>query len=392
MKTRKKRKALVLVYFGRTVLVIFTVLISLVILLYSVMFVLAKGPSPSAKELFVRSVMETSAAKFLANIYFTDEEIDAIMNSGIGDIGDDITDPSLIKLPDQDKTNDPDGDDTVDVGKDNDDPDGETPVNTSDVGAETEIGADTSELIPDETSGDEKKDDGIELVEVIGSTYKGTMMIVKDPSRVSVGTLPTYGEGYSGKTLRTFIKESGAVAGINAGGFWDEGGAGTGSVPDGIVIRDGEIIWGEAETFYKCVIGFDSNHILIVGNMTGAEALSSGITDGISFAGGPVLVSNGVAANSKKKLGGGLNPRTAIGQRSDGAILLLVINGRQADSLGATYNDLVNEMVKFGAVNAANLDGGSSTLMVYNGETLNQSAYFFGERKLPDVFLVGAEK
>ena len=372
MKTKKKKSDLVLIYFGRTVLIVFTVLLAIVILLYSVMFVLAKGPSPTVRELFVGSVMETSAAKFLARIYFSEEEIDDILKKE--EDGERVkTDPSLIQIP---KDTEP-AEDVTDTPDDPENPETEP------------VTEDTEKADPKETESatEPQKDDGIEIVKVQGATYNGILMIVKDPKRVTVGTLPVYGEGYSGKSLRNFIKDAGAVGGINAGGFWDEGGKGTGSIPDGVVIRDGEIIWGDAGTMYKCVIGFDKNHVLHVGDMTGGEALAEGIVDGLSFAGGPVLVTNGEA---KRRLGGGLNPRTAIGQRADGAILLLVINGRQADSLGATYNDLVTEMVKYGAVNAANLDGGSSTLMVYNGEALNQSAYFFGERKLPNVFLVGA--
>lgn len=381
MKKQKQNTAYK--YVGRTALVVVTVLVAVLILAYCVMFVLAKGPSPTASNLFVRSVMETSAAKFLARIYFSEAEIEDILYSD-DEENEDITDPSLIQIPgdteDAENTEDPNSGDTA-TGSDDPFDDSSNSIDTD--SQDTSISSD-SETKPDEP------DDGIEIIKIQGDTYNGTLMIVSDPSRVSVGTLSNYGADYNGKSLRDFIDEADALAGINAGGFEDEGGGGSGAVPDGIVIRDGQIVWGEAGTEYKCVIGFDKNHILHVGNMTGKEALDAGIVDGLSFAGGPVLVCNGVPENSKRKLGGGLNPRTAIGQRADGAILMLVINGRQADSLGATHNDLVNEMVKYGAVNAANLDGGSSTLMVYNGEALNQSAYFFGERKLPNVFLVGA--
>lgn len=368
-------------YVGRGALCTLTVLVALLIAAYSVMFVLAKGPSPTASTLFVRSVMETSAAKFLARIYFTEEEIAAILSAGDGD--DVITDPSLIQIPSDTK---PSGDTETDpVGTDTDEP------GTADVTDNPETsGGDTSEASTEAETDAPDEDEGIEVISVRGDTYNGTLLIVHDPSRVSLGTLPEYGEGYSGKTLRKFIEDAGAIGGINAGGFEDDGGNGTGAVPDGIVIRDGEIIWGNASTKYKCVMGFDKDHILHVGNMTGKQALDAGIVDGLNFSLGPVLVVNGAPQNSKKSLGGGLNPRTAIGQRADGAVLLLVINGRQADSLGATYDDLVSIMLGYGAVNAANLDGGSSTLMMYKGETMNQSAYFFGERKLPNVFLVEA--
>ncbi len=376
---KKKNYNKPLVYFGRTALIILTVLAALLVLAYSVMFILAKGPSPTASNLFVQSVMETSAAKFLARIYFTEAEIAEILKTDTEN--DDVTDPSLIQIPSKDTESDDTEGGTAD-------PEGGTslpPEVTDDPADGTDTRPDTGTEAPPP-----EKDDGIEIVKIQGKTYNGTLMIVTDPGRVTLGTLPAYGEAYRGKSLRDFVSDAKAIGGINAGGFWDEGGNGTGAVPEGIVICGGEIVWGDAATEYKCVIGFDKNHVLIVGNMTGAEALDRGIVEGLNFEHGPMLVCNGVPQNTKRPLGGGLNPRTAIGQRADGAVLLMVINGRQADSLGATYNDLVNEMVKHGAINAANLDGGSSTLMVYNGETMNQSAYFFGERKLPNVFLVGA--
>lgn len=368
-------------YVLRGVLCAVTVIVALLIAAYSVMFVLAKGPSPTASTLFVRSVMETSAAKFLARIYFTEAEINEILSAGTGD--DQITDPSLIQIPS--------GKDTTANTEPDTEPDPDTDDTTSNKDTDS-ITTDSSVPITSDTDNDQPTDDGVEVIKIQGDTYNGTLLIVHDPSRVVLGTLPAYGAGYSGKTLRKFIEDYGAVGGINAGGFEDDGGKGTGAVPDGIVIRDGKIIWGDTSTKYKCVMGFDKNHVLHVGNMTGQQALDEGIVDGLNFSLGPVLVINGVPQNSKRSLGGGLNPRTAIGQRADGAVLMLAINGRQADSLGATYDDLVSIMLGYGAVNAANLDGGSSTLMVYNGETMNQSAYFFGERKLPNVFLVEGAK
>ncbi|MEG1027186.1 MAG: phosphodiester glycosidase family protein, partial [Oscillospiraceae bacterium] len=85
---------------------------------------------------------------------------------------------------------------------------------------------------------------------------------------------------------------------------------------------------------------------------------------------------------------GGLNPRTAIGQRADGAVLLLVIDGRQPHSLGANLKDLADIMIEHGAINAGNLDGGSSTMMYYEGKLANTCASLYGPRKIPNGFLV----
>ena len=369
MKSKRAKK--ILKYSGRIALFVLTLLVALVIGLYSIMFVLAKGPSPAARDLFVRSVMETSAAKFLARMYFSEEEINEIL-----DMGDDDnikTDPGMITIPGGDKNN----------GEEETRP----PFGTFETVGPDETGEQTPpETTPPETA--EPVDEGVEVIDIKGATYDGKLIIISDPARVKVGLLENYGEGYKGKSLRTFISENGALGGINAGGFDDPSGSGSGSIPDGIVIRGGQIAWGSASKKYRCVIGFDKNHILHVGNMTGQQALDAGIVDGLSFALGPVLIVNGVPENTKRKLGGGLNPRTAIGQRADGAVLMLVINGRQANSLGATYDDMCNIFASYGAVNAANLDGGSSSLMIYKDETLTTSAYLFGERRLPDVFLI----
>ena len=129
-------------------------------------------------------------------------------------------------------------------------------------------------------------------------------------------------------------------------------------------------------------MGIDSNNILHVGRLTYNDVVDRGIRYGVSF--GPVLISNGEPAT----LTSGVNPRTAIGQRSDGAILMLVVDGRQVNSLGATYQDLIDIFQKFGAVNACNLDGGSSSMMWYGDGYVNNCASVVGIRAIPTTFLV----
>ncbi len=224
----------------------------------------------------------------------------------------------------------------------------------------------------------------LEIVEVKGGTFKGKMLIVRDPSRVYVSTPPVLGADASGMRVEEMVARDEAVAGVNAGGFADVGGVGNGGQPLGIVITDGELRYG-SRSASSTVIGFDNENRLIVGQMTGAEALERKMRDAVSF--GPVLVMNGEPAEISGT-GGGLNPRTAIGQRKDGSVLILVVDGRQAHSIGATYNDLVDVMMDFGAINAANLDGGSSSLMIYEGELITTCASLYGSRKLPTAILV----
>ncbi len=321
--------------------------------LYCVMWICVNGPSERARELFVLSVRETSAVGFLADWFCSEEEILAIENAG-NDVEAAITDTSLIKI-------------------ETEQPENLHPENgTQNTDTKADAGA-SENVEPD-----------IATYPVSGSTYKGIMMIVKDPSRVMVGTsAPVYSEDVPGKKVLDMLNDYGAVAAINAGGFEDPQGAGNGGIPKGIVISEGELRYGSPGGTYE-VIGMTKDNVFVVGSMTAQQALDMGIRDAVSF--GPILVVNGEA--TKASGGGGLNPRTAIGQRADGAMLLLVIDGRQSSSLGASYGDVTEVMLEFGAVNAANLDGGSSTVMYYEGELLNSCSSLYGPREMPTSIIV----
>jgi len=273
----------------------------LLIFAYGTMYILVHGPSPTARRLFVLSVKETSAGGFLADIYLSDEEIDAILAADGAEEKEEELDLSLIQLP------------TVESET--------SPTSPS----EDNTAADTDEPETNSPSDDVTDDGGIEVIDIVGSTYNGKMLVIKDPTRVFVGVPDSYGATSSGLTVRDMITKYGAVAGTNAGGFYDPNGSGTGGIPEGIVIYEGELLWGSPDGYYS-LAGLDSSGILHVGVMSGKQALDRGIKYAASY--GPALVINGKYAGASWGLGGGLNPRTAIGQRADGAILLLVINGR----------------------------------------------------------------
>lgn len=315
---------------GRFFAVVGVLLTAFVILVVGAVTIICKGPSNSAAEVFVNTVMETSAAKFIAHLYFSDEEVANILYKYAVIETDEITAPS-----------------------------------------------DPFQPLPEDEM------DDLTIEEIRGQTYHGYMMIIRDPSRLQVAALEKY-DGRGGKRLEDFYADSGAVAIVNAGGFEDAGGKGNGGTPLGIVIHNSELLYGSL-TESSCVIGFDQNDRLVVGRMTGQQALDRCLRDAVSF--GPVFIVNGKPSEISGS-GGGLNPRTVIGQREDGTVLLLVIEGRMASSLGATYKDCVDVMLDYGAVNAGNLDGGSSSLMIYNGEYVNISASLYGSRFLPDAIVV----
>lgn len=333
---------------GRCGIVIAVTAVLLLGALYGALYLLAKGPSPTARNMFVMSVRETSAAGFLAELFFTKEEIAAICaQPGVEEYVE--TDKSLIVFPQP--TEAPQAGDTGPV--------------------------------PDEWGLVDDDGDGIILEEVYGEGYSGYMMVVLDPSRVILGTLPGAYEK-TGYTVEQMANRFHAVAGINAGGFDDPDGKGDGSIPNTMVITNGTVYYPE-KGVQSGFVGFDRDHILHTGWFSEGSARRSHIVDGVGF--GPVLVSNGEPADPAT-LRSGVNPRTAIGQRADGAVLMLVIDGRQVISLGATYQDLADIFLEYGAVNACNLDGGSSSLMWYNGEYVNNCASVIGIRPVPTTFLV----
>ena len=319
-------------YIGRTFFVLLTAIVLALVFLLGVILMLEYGPSETARDLFVKSAMESSAGKFLATGFLGQEKVDEIMQVDEEVETTEVTNTDLVQI----------------VEREDED---------------TEV-------------------EDIEIIPVSGTTYKGYVALVHDPSRVSVGTCGSFGG--VGKTVQTMADAAGATLAVNGGGFEDTNGSGTGGTPIGIVISEGELVWGDKNTNYQ-VIGLDADHKLIVGYMTGQEALDANIQYALSY--GPILVVNGEIPDSVAG-GSGLNPRSAIGQTADGTIILIVIDGRQPDSLGASFEDLAQLMLDYGAVNAANLDGGSSTTLYYNGEYLNHSSSLVGSRRIPTCILV----
>lgn len=282
------------------------------------------GPSPAARDILTMSLLEASATKWIPAV-FLGEELVAQIQNGPADL-------FVEEVPD------------------------EQPI---------QINTDTSLT----ANSDEWKDypDGIRIEEVSGDTYNAYVMIVRDPSRVYLATSSAqFSMSVPGTRITDQIEKEGAIAAVNAGAFFDNGTSSpaVGSVPEGLVISDSKVVWNSGSAPEEGFVGFDQDNVLVVADkMTAQEATDLGIRDGCCF--GPVLIKNGGIKSDVYNTNSGYNPRTAIGQRADGAVILLCIDGRQAGSLGGTYADIINIMVEYEAVNACNLDGGSSTVMLY---------------------------
>ena len=232
-----------------------------------------------------------------------------------------------------------------------------------------------------------RTDSSLKLKNIDSSRFKGFLLDIPDPKRVQIATAENLDE--KGETTSSIAKRNGAVAAINAGGFYDANGTGTGRSPYGFIIHDGKFILGQnvADSEVNEFVGLTDDGNLIAGNYSKGELISMDVKEGISF--GPALIVNGERMITSGDGGWGVGPRTAIGQKKDGTVLFLVIDGRQPSySIGATLRDVQNILYEEGAYIAANLDGGSSSTLYMNGNVVNKPADLLGERMIPTAFIV----
>ena len=222
------------------------------------------------------------------------------------------------------------------------------------------------------------------IIEIKENGYKGYLAAVYDPSKIR---LVTTQYSYKGEYLVDMAKREGAVLAINGGGFLDNEGMGNGGTPLGMVISNGKIV-----NNYRSgsgLIGFTKDNKLFLGRVSADEAINMGIRDAVEF--GPFLIVNGEVSSVVGNGGYGIHPRSAIGQRKDGIVLFLVIDGRSISSIGADMDDLISIMKRYGAINAANLDGGNSAVLVEKGVILNNPIDWYNNhdtRPIPNGFIV----
>ena len=211
------------------------------------------------------------------------------------------------------------------------------------------------------------EDEKYKMIEISGKGYSGFLVAIYDPSKIRVVTSKNL--GVRGEYLVDMSKREDALVAINGGGFADDTTLDSGGVAVGIVIRNGEILNRSRYTMTGGLIGFTRDNKLYLGKVSADEAISLGIRDAVEF--GPFLIVNGEASQVVGNGGYGLHPRTVIGQRKDGVVLFLVIDGRRIGCMGADMDDLIEIMLRYGAYNAANLDGGNSSALVIRHQIIN---------------------
>ena len=327
--------------------------ISIIVAIYalgcsSFLFVLY-GPNDTFRTWLITTAMTTMNHQYYCKWFYSDEMINEVLSQNYVVEGDESTDTSLIDFD-------------------------ETTVYANEY--EKEI------LEHDE-------DDLFKIIEFKVNGCDAYLAAIYDPSKISVGVSKYIGVG--GQYVYDMAKQQGAVLAINGGGFYDPNYNSNGANPLGVTIADGKIITDDAYSSNNGgIIGFDwANKLVLMRDANGKEALAAGVRDAVTM--GPFLIVNGKMADIKGNGGWGYAARTAIGQRKDGIVLMLVVDSNEFRTQGASIKDLAEIMERYGAINAANLDGGTSSAMVLNGALINDpidSALRHKTRGIPTMFKV----
>ena len=294
-------------------------------------FIVMYGPWDDIRNFYVNTAMKTKDHKYLAKVFYNQERIDEIMSSNY-----------FIAIKEEVKLDDI----IIDT----------SPKSSYDNKYDEEI------LTRDKGNNDYK------VINIKVGISKGYLIAIYDPTKVSLIRAKKFNIGTYGEQVTAMCKRYGGLVCINGGGFYDEG---RGSdIPLGYVIDNEEIVWPlqNHDTQKGNSIGFNKEgKLVLLSNSTGTNALENGIVDGLEF--GPFLIVNG---KPLEIVGDpwGRSPRVAIAQRRDGVVLFLVIDGENYID-GASLSDMIEVLQKYGAYNAANLDGGHSSSLSINGKLYN---------------------
>ena len=321
---------------------LFTTLFILGTLGIIVILTLLYGPWNGFREWLVTTAMTTMTHQYFATWFYDDETIDYILDKN-----------KIVEIDEETDVN------AINTNK----------VSNESVKYENEYERAILEKDP--------KNNDYKIIEISEKKFDGYLVAVYEPSRVK--TLVTAKLGTSGQYVTTMAKNNDALIAINGGGFDDPNFNSTGGSPLGITVRDGEYITTKTYAGSGGVIGFTEDDKLVLGKMSLAKAKEMKLRDAVTF--GPFLIVNGKASEVLGNGGWGTAPRTAIAQRKDGIVLFLVVDGRTATKPGADMDDLIEILQNYGAYNAANLDGGTSSVLVVNNIIVNDPIDSTGAHK-----------
>lgn len=320
MRERKKRK----IYKTTIVFIILD-------LIAAWCFFMMYGPWDKVRNMYVNTAMKTMHHQYFANIFYNQKTIDKIMSGNY-----------FVSF--------------------------EEDANTDAIVIDTKEKTKYKDKYEEELYTRENPDDDYKVIDLKVGNSNGYLVAIYKPEKVRLISTKEFNVGGKGERIITMCERYGGSVCINGGGFQDSG---YGSdIPIGVVIQNGEITWGAdtADTTRDNIIGLTKDGKLkLMTNATANEALKANINDAMVF--GPFLIVNG---KPLEIVGDpwGYAPRVAIGQTKSGIILFLVVDGENYIN-GASLQDMVDVLTRYGAYNAANLDGGQSSSLSINGKLYN---------------------
>ena len=237
----------------------------------------------------------------------------------------------------------------------------------------------------------EYHDDQIDIV-LTTMRVENTTVYVADVQLADISLLKT---ALAGNTYARNLTETTSVQAANAGAILAINGDYYGAQERGYVLRNGVLYRASAQSGTDAlVIGADGSFRIINEGETSADTLvREGAWQVLTF--GPALINGGqVTVSSSDEVGRAMtsNPRTAIGQISEGHYLLVVSDGRTKESTGLSLRQLAELMQSLGAQIAYNLDGGGSSTMVFQGRVVNNpttNGRSIRERSVSDIVYIG---
>lgn len=237
----------------------------------------------------------------------------------------------------------------------------------------------------------EYHDDQIDIV-LTTMRVENTTVYVADVQIADISLLKT---ALAGNTYARNLTETTSVQAANTGAILAINGDYYGAQEHGYVLRNGVLYRASAQSGTDAlVIGADGNFRIINEGETSADTLvREGAWQVLTF--GPALINGGqVTVSSSDEVGRAMtsNPRTAIGQISEGHYLLVVSDGRTKESTGLSLRQLAELMQSLGAQIAYNLDGGGSSTMVFQGRVVNNpttNGRSIRERSVSDIVYIG---
>ena len=309
------------------------------------------GPYNSFREWLITTAMGTMTHQYLCEIFYSKDTIMEIQNSNYIEDTNEETDTSLM--------------------------------NEENIKKETEWTDYEKKLFENHTP-----DEIYRKIEFKVRNQRAFLIAVYDPKNVSVVCSKNVMK--RGEMLINMAKRTNALIAINGGRFYDPNHWSNGGIPAGVTIMNGKII---SDRPYKSpfgVIGIDNNNNLVLyKNKKAKEIASLGVRDAVTSK--PFLIVNGKALYTKGNGGYGFAARTAIGQRADGTMLLLVVECNDARTIGASMTDLTTIFTNYGAINAAALDGGTSSVLIEKGKMINDpinEPFVHETRKIATGFIV----